>query len=161
MWRRAFELKSLEDVWQTLIVTLIQLVCMWRAFDRIGKYSGSAAWLPFQRPLAQLALYVVCLTASVCLLPIMVWSGLCRIGVYANDRFKFGVDLDTERIVKSEFKKRANVSPAATASSRQRRHRYEYKSRLDYRKFSTFNVLSIKIYPVLNIAKIFLLRTKD
>lgn len=99
---RSVELKSLEDVWWTVVVTLMQLACMWRALERTRKYANES-WQPFERPLAQLILYTGCLVTSVCLLPVMIWTGLMRVGVYANDHFKFGFDLDTKRIVEREF----------------------------------------------------------
>lgn len=109
-WLRTIELKSLDDVWYTLLAVCVQIVCIWRAIERIRKYTHET-WEPFARPVAELGTYVVCTVASVCLLPLMIWSGLVRVGAYANDRFKFGHDLDTRYIAQREFTRRPPQPP--------------------------------------------------
>lgn len=115
--RRSVEFKSLEDVWYTLLSVCLQIVCIWRAFERIRKYANET-WEPFERPVVQLGVYVVCAVMSVCLLPVMIWSGLVRVGTYANDRFRFGHDLDTKRIGKREFSRAPRFSPCRRRDER-------------------------------------------
>lgn len=101
---KSFTFKSLEDIWLTLIFSIIQLMCIQNAFVSIKKFT-SQTWQPFPRPSIEIYTYMFCLSLSALLFPFFVWTGFFKIGSLANDNFKYGLDLDTSGILKKVMKK--------------------------------------------------------
>ena len=101
-WRlrssRHINFKSLEDVWLGLFVFIIQIICIYRGWLSLTKFSGQS-WLPNPRPTADIWLYTFMILMSVLILPLFVLSSLIRIGSYANDNFKVGSDLDVKSLL--------------------------------------------------------------
>lgn len=106
---KSVELKSLQSVWCTIVFTLIQLACIYRAYVNINKFN-TQTWQPYEKPVFEIYCYVFALLVSVFLLPIYIWTSMFKIGSYSNDQFKFGLDLDTSQIYKKELKRQHTIS---------------------------------------------------
>jgi hypothetical protein len=91
---KRFLLKSLDDIWYLLIVIIVQSLCIHKGWLNLIKYNRQS-WQPNQKPNAQIYLYIFCLMANICLLPLYVFTSMFKIGSHANDHFKFGFDLDS------------------------------------------------------------------
>lgn len=96
--RGDFNLKSLEDVWLSLFVFTIQVVCVYRGWLSLAKYS-SQSWLPNPKPFVDIWSYALFILICILLLPLFVASSLLRIGSYSNDNFKIGSDLDVKSLL--------------------------------------------------------------
>jgi hypothetical protein len=96
-----FNLKSIEDIWYSIIVFIIQIICINKSWINLVKYNRQS-WLPNQKPNSQIYFYIICLMANICLLPLFLFTCLFKLGLYANDRFKFGFDLDSNKIKLNE-----------------------------------------------------------
>ena len=97
-----FNLKSIEDIWYSIIVFIIQIICINKSWTNLVKYNRQS-WLPNQKPNAQIYFYIICLMANIFLLPLFLFTCLFKLGLYANDRFKFGFDLDSNEIKLNEI----------------------------------------------------------
>jgi hypothetical protein len=115
--RSRFNLKSIEDIWYSIIVFIIQIICISKSWRNLVSYNRQS-WSPNEKPNSQIYFYIICLMANICLLPLFIFTCLFKLGLYANDRFKFGFDLDsnkiklneTSRLRKHEFRNNHNGS---------------------------------------------------
>ncbi len=101
-WRlrssRHINFKSLEDVWLSLFVFIIQIICIYRGWLSLSKYSGQS-WQPNPKPVTEIWMYTFMIFMSILMLPLFMVSSLMRIGSYANDNFKVGSDLDVKSLL--------------------------------------------------------------
>ena len=99
--RRRFQIewKSLEDVWQCIVVLIIQTLCLYRACGNFKKFNDQS-WQPYAKPHVELWLYLIFISINTVLLPVFVLTSLIKVGSYANDNFRFGLDLDTSALLK-------------------------------------------------------------
>ena len=99
--KRKFQIewKSLEDAWQCAVVLVMQTLCLYRACGSFKKFNDQS-WQPYAKPHAELWLYLFFISINIVLLPVFVLTSLIKVGSYANDNFRFGLDLDTHELAK-------------------------------------------------------------
>lgn len=93
--RRRLRLKSLHDIWYTVIVFILQTICLRRAYTNLVKFD-SQTWQPYSKPFVEIYFYAMCVAINLVMLPLFIWSSLFKVGLNASDRFRFGLHLETE-----------------------------------------------------------------
>ena len=87
-----FKLKSLEDFWCGLFITILMLICVYKGFCNLISFNLQS-WHPFPKPISELTIYAIFLSINVLLLPLFLWTSLFKVGSYPNDGLKYGRDI--------------------------------------------------------------------
>ncbi len=91
--KNRIELKSLEDIWLGLFLTILQIMCINRACHHFRTFK-TATWEPFTRPSLELSLYLGFICLAIILLPVFAFTSIFKINSYANDNLQLGKDTE-------------------------------------------------------------------
>ncbi len=106
---KKIELKSLEDIWLGVFLTIIQILCIKRACNYFKTFN-TATWEPFTRPSFELSIYITFIFLSVILLPVFAFTSIFKISSYANDNLQLGKDLDPQTSTSKKQRRTSNRS---------------------------------------------------
>ncbi len=142
-----FRIKSIESIWYTLVLILIQLTCFLRAFSNIRKFDTlKKVWHTSLsvKPMLEIYTYTIMFILNIFLMPFLIWSSLFRTGRKSNDTFKYGIDLDIDKVTRDLTKCLANQNQEKKSSKLKSNNRLSNFSLFSSKSNKLTNLFSIK-----------------